>query len=72
MQMISCYSVVMLVRGVVLALTFPILNMAGLNFDWKKEVVTMWLGIRSPVLLILALMLKYDTFHNPYHIFQQK
>ena len=63
MEIFVIYFIVIMVRAIVMALVFLYWNKVGLNFDWKKQIVAIWAGVRAPALIILGLMLQeYTTF----------
>ena len=70
MECISLYFIVMFVRGIVMAMVFPLWNKIGLNFDWRQKLVAIWAGLRSPLVLIMARIIGQMPSRNQYGFIQ--
>ena len=70
-ESITLYVIVMFARGFVLAMLFPLGNIVGFMFDWRQKIVVAWSGLRSPILLILALLFNMYTKSDPYRLYDK-
>lgn len=55
------YCLVMIVRGVVIACSIPVLNRLGPALDWRKGLVIWWGGLRGALTLAFALILSLTS-----------
>ena len=70
MECLSLYFIVMFVRGIVMAMVFPLWNKIGLKFDWRQKIVAVWAGLRSPLVLIMGRVIGQMHSSKQYELLQ--
>ena len=66
MECFSLYFIVMFVRGIVMLVVFPLWDKIGLKFDWRQKIVAIWAGLRSPLVLIIGMVIGQTHILKPY------